>query len=409
MVAKIPFRRPASMAWCSCCWAPILVFLTTSIGPAPTFHCVAFNFHDVALSSSRYRASATRPSFGSRHKRLFERDSKFEVDSKCDVAVHDSGEGPPKENKGIWFFQAADTAKVYGSIGLWYWLNVQFNIHNKKALTLLPLPFTIGALQTVVGVPFFLLPWISGLRPFPILHEKGFKPWYRFWKLGIWHAVLHLSAMRALSAGAVSFVSVVKAAEPVVSAVCSLFLKQKPLSVPTYLSLVPIIAGVAVASCQELSFTWSAFWWSSLSNLSSALRGIYGKDALSDRSKIGKNLTPRNVFAMIALSATVFEILPALFEAHHWSRLISHEKGQALYNHILLSGVFYYLYNELALVVLSGFSPLSHAVANSLKRVTNIISSAVVFRTKFTPIGIAGSTAAIFGAFLYSLCRSRFG
>jgi solute carrier family 35, member E1 len=44
-----------------------------------------------------------------------------------------------------------------------------------------------------------------------------------------------------------------------------------------YLSLLPVIGGVALASLKELSFSWMAFGNAMGSNTFSALRGIMGK------------------------------------------------------------------------------------------------------------------------------------
>jgi Triose-phosphate Transporter family len=50
---------------------------------------------------------------------------------------------------------------------------------------------------------------------------------------------------------------------------------------PVYLSLLPVIGGVALASLKELSFSWMAFGNAMGSNTFSALRGIMGKKQVS--------------------------------------------------------------------------------------------------------------------------------
>jgi solute carrier family 35 protein E1 len=71
-----------------------------------------------------------------------------------------------------------------------------------------------------------------------------------------------------------------QASEPVVSAaLTAVFLKQY-LPIPVYLSLLPVIGGVGLASLKELSFTWLAFGTAMMSNVASASRGILSKGTL---------------------------------------------------------------------------------------------------------------------------------
>jgi len=71
----------------------------------------------------------------------------------------------------------------------------------------------------------------------------------------------------------------------------------------------------------------------------------------------------------------------------------------------LVSGLFYYLYNEVAFLCLDNVHPITHAVGNTIKRVVIILASVVVFGTKMTPLNQIGSSLAIFGVLLYSLAK----
>merc|ERR1712147_359422 len=64
----------------------------------------------------------------------------------------------------------------------------------------------------------------------------------------------HCFRVFALSAGAVSFGQIVKAAEPAFAAVISVLLYGKSVSKAKWLCLIPVIGGVVLASVKELDF-----------------------------------------------------------------------------------------------------------------------------------------------------------
>jgi solute carrier family 35 protein E1 len=65
------------------------------------------------------------------------------------------------------------------------------------------------------------------------------------------------------------------------------------MPLPVYLSLIPVIGGVGLASLKELSFSWLAFSMAMLSNVASASRAILSKGLMS--KSIGENLTATNL------------------------------------------------------------------------------------------------------------------
>lgn len=74
---------------------------------------------------------------------------------------------------------------------------------------------------------------------------------------------------------------------------------------------------------------------------------------------------------------------------------------------LLMTGVSHYVYNECAFIALSAVHPITHAVANTVKRVAVIVITVLYFRNPLTPLGTAGTTMAIAGVLLYSLAKAR--
>lgn len=291
---------------------------------------------------------------------------------------------------------------------LWYFLSVGFNIYSKKALNIAPsLAWTTAALQMAGGLLAYVFPiWLSGLRRAPRLSRDEVR---RLLPVALLHSLVHIGGVVSMGAGAVSFTYIVKASEPAVSA--AIFaLSGDFLYWTVYLTLIPIIGGVGLASVSELSFTWKSFNYAMLSNLASASRGIVGKKTIDQR--LGQNMTPINLYAVLTILSSLFLIpLALLMEGNvlipTLRQLRASQQLSPWLLQTFLAAVFYYAYNEVAFLCLDNVSPVSHAIANTVKRVFIIISSMLVFGNKMTVQGIVGSILAIGGVFVYSLEKSR--
>merc|ERR1712087_488351 len=287
-------------------------------------------------------------------------------------------------------------------------MGIGYNIYNKKALNALPMPYTMATLQLLVGIPYCFFLWMTGIRKAPKLSMDNIKTLI---PISLGHLGTHIGAVVSLGAGAVSFTHIVKASEPVVSAALSAALLGAVYSPITYLTLLPIVGGVALASLKELSFTWLGFIAAMGSNLSSALRGILAKKTMG--GGVGENMTEANLYGVLTILAFLF-ILPislaieppaAILSAIN-AAVASGSTAGYLWKQSLLAGAFYYFYNEVAFLALGRVNPVTHAVGNTIKRVVIIIASVIAFKTPISTLGTVGSSIAILGTLLYSLAMN---
>ena len=138
-----------------------------------------------------------------------------------------------------------ETLVTGGFFALWYLFNIGYNIYNKKALNAMAIPWTMALLQLFVGIPYVAALWATGLRKAPKLTTDNIKTLV---PVSLGHLGTHIGAVISLGAGAVSFTHIVKASEPVVSAALSALLLGAYSHPITYLTLLPIVGGVALAS-----------------------------------------------------------------------------------------------------------------------------------------------------------------
>lgn len=150
-----------------------------------------------------------------------------------------------------------NTLKVGLSFATWFFLNVMYNLTNKKCQNVFPMPWTMTVVSLFVGIPYVLFMWATGLRPAPKVSMEGYK---KLFPIGVFHAAGHASAVIALGAGAVSFAQIVKTGEPVFTCLLSFLVLGQTFSPLVYATLLPIVGGVALASLKELSFTWTVSW-----------------------------------------------------------------------------------------------------------------------------------------------------
>ena len=75
--------------------------------------------------------------------------------------------------------------------------------------------------------------------------------------------------------------------------------------------------------------------------------------------------------------------------------------------YLFVGSMFYHLYNQTSYQALADLSPLSHSVANTVKRVVIILASVAVFRNPITPAGMVAAAVAILGTCLYSVVQQN--
>ncbi len=258
----------------------------------------------------------------------------------------------------------AETLQTGVYFALWYLFNIGYNIYNKQALNAVAFPWTIATIQMATGILYFVPVWALGIRKAPKLSFADLKTLF---PIALCHTGVHVGAVIALGAGAVSFAHIVKASEPVVTCALNAVLLGQVLPLNVYLTLLPIIGGVAIASMKELSFTVLALASAMLSNVSSAARGVLSKKTMSGK-QIGENLDAQNLYAVLTAMSTLILIPMMLaiegtgfFPAFKAAVDAGSFTSKSLATLLALSGATYYAYNEVAFLALGKVSHHLHS------------------------------------------------
>ncbi|KAL6583795.1 Palmitoyl-protein thioesterase 1 [Orobanche minor] len=300
---------------------------------------------------------------------------------------------------------STDTLVLGTLFGLWFLFNIYFNIYNKQkndryVLKAFHYPLTVTLGQFAVGTVLVTLMWTLNLYKRPKISGSQLAA---ILPLAVVHTLGNLFTNMSLGKVAVSFTHTIKAMEPFFSVVLSaLFLGEFP-TIWVVSSLVPIVGGVGLASMTEASFNWAGFWSAMASNLTNQARNVLSKKFMVKKEEPLDNIT---LFSIITIMSFILTLPTTLFvEGVKFTPSYLRAAGlniKQIYTMSLLAALSFHAYQQVSYMILQRVSPVTHSVANCVKRVVVIVSSILFFRTPVSPINTLGTGVALAGVFLYS-------
>ncbi|OAY28541.1 glucose-6-phosphate/phosphate translocator 1, chloroplastic [Manihot esculenta] len=295
--------------------------------------------------------------------------------------------------------ETARRVKIGIYFATWWALNVVFNIYNKKVLNAFPFPWLTSTLSLACGSLIMLVSWAIRIAEAP---KTDFEFWKTLFPVAVAHTIGHVAATVSMSKVAVSFTHIIKSGEPAFSVLVSRFILGDTFPAGVYMSLIPIIGGCALAAVTELNFNMIGFMGAMISNLAFVFRNIFSKKGMK-----GKSVSGMNYYACLSMLSllilTPFAIVvegPQMWTAG-WQTAVS-QIGPHFIWWVAAQSVFYHLYNQVSYMSLDEISPLTFSIGNTMKRISVIVSSIIIFHTPVRPVNALGAAIAILGTFLYS-------
>eukprot|EP01038_Epipyxis_sp_PR26KG_P005713 gene5713-7885_t len=295
----------------------------------------------------------------------------------------------------------------------WYLGNYYYNIQNKNAANASggsEFAMTIATAQLAVGVIYALFLWVApdARKPPKVTASDIVKAL----PAGVCSAMAHAASVFSLAAGGVAFGQIVKAAEPAFAAVIGTFVYGKTISVYKWLCLIPIIGGVCLAALKqlpdgsiEMDFTYGGLIGALVANAFAAFKGAESKKLMETPGLKDRLGSVGNQFAIMTIIALLTSIPLMIFkEGAKFEEFVTLFKTKpAVWQNVILSGLTFYGYNELATMTLTKISAVSNSVANTAKRVVVIVGSAIVFNESISGLKAIGCAVCIGGVFLDSV------
>ena len=294
----------------------------------------------------------------------------------------------------------------------------------------LDLPWTISALQLGIGLVLWVAPlWLTGLRKMPSISMTNVKT---ILPIAVIHGLGQCVTVMSLGAGSIAFVNVVKSLEPLFNVVFMAIIMGDMLPWQVNACLLPVVGGVGYAASAEAEFSFDCFAFAMGSNIAFSLRGVLTKsqskvDKGANMSDPGNNFAVMSALAFLAVVPIAIAIEGPMLMAT-WDQAVTVTCTEAkkpllgifgsaepavctgvessdLLMRLLLSGLSFHVYNEIAMYTLDKVNPITHAVGNTIKRVILILYSVVRFGTAMNFHKATGSAVAIGGVFAYSIAK----
>ncbi|KAL1805516.1 glucose-6-phosphate/phosphate translocator 2, chloroplastic [Daucus carota subsp. sativus] len=298
--------------------------------------------------------------------------------------------------------EAAQKLKIGVYFATWWALNVVFNVYNKKVLNAFPYPWLTSTLSLAAGSLIMLVSWAARIAEAP---KTDLEFWKTLFPVALAHTIGHVAATISMSKVAVSFTHIIKSGEPAFSVLVSRFILGEHFPMPVYLSLLPIIGGCALSAATELNFNMTGFMGAMISNLAFVFRNIFSKKGMKGKSVSGMNYYAcLSMLSLLILAPFAIAVEGPQMWAAGWQTAIS-QIGPNFVWWVVAQSVFYHLYNQVSYMSLDQISPLTFSVGNTMKRISVIVSSIIIFRNPVQPVNALGAAIAVAGTFLYSQAK----
>ena len=308
----------------------------------------------------------------------------------------------------------------------WYVGNAVYNQYNTMALAAAGgkyggLTMTVSTMQLGMCALYALVLWLAKVNPIKLCGLQSPEAMdvpkmtgsdvAATTAVGFCSAAAHSAGVFCLGADPL-FGQIVKAGEPVLSALVNTVFYGKAPTLPKTICLFFIVAGVAFASLKKdefgdykLKFDERALIFGMIGNAFAAFKGSENKKLMEDKELKKRFGGVANQFAVTEILAFLIS-LPVMIatEGHKWGEFVHLlQTSRELQVGLAVSGLSFYLYNELATMTIKATGAVTSSVANTAKRVIVMVWMAAVTGKVLTDEQKIGAGVAITFVLIYSV------
>ncbi|CAJ0606831.1 unnamed protein product [Cylicocyclus nassatus] len=289
----------------------------------------------------------------------------------------------------------------------WYVISSASSITNKVLLQGYPYPMTLS-LSNLMWVPVYSVPLLrmwetKAVKLTSSQYNKYLTP------ISIGKALAVVSAYFSLWKVPVSYAQTVKASMPLFAVFLSKVVLKETHSYKVYASLLPIVAGVVIASATELSFSMIGMLSALFSTCTYSFLNILVKKLLKE-----SEIHPIRLLALNSQLAALMVFPFWLFKDAFLmvSNLGSKDPAAPspdlwMLCLLAMTGLLSFLQSVCAFLLIHELTALSYAVCNATKRIIVIGSSLITLHNPVTGANVFGMMLSIFGVFFYNRAKQE--
>jgi len=209
----------------------------------------------------------------------------------------------------------------------------------------------------------------------------------------------------SLSYVSVNFNQVMRSLVPVVT-ICMGIIVGRKFTWQRVLSVLPIVAGVAMACYGDMTFTNVGLFYTVACVIISALKVTAAGEMLTGTLKLHPvdllcHLAPLAMIQCISISFATGEVYAILQRPELY---LTDIRPTVV---VLLSGIFSFFLNITSLMANKLTSPLTLTIAGNVKQVMMIVISTIIFSTPILPLNGIGIVVVLIGSTIYSCVSLR--
>lgn len=302
---------------------------------------------------------------------------------------------------------ASDWQKSVGSVLLWYGTNIGIICINKSLLSHHDFKFPIFLTFLHMCSAMF---WSEVMAKAGFLVKQNIVPSQKkaILLLGTLFTVSVVSGNISFKYIEISFAQAIGATTPVFTAVqTALFLKRYEVS-STYLTLIPVVIGAAIATLHEPRFNFIGFMCGLNAAWTRASRSVLQEKLMSNPQENEVKLTSLNLLRYMApVAAAYLFVATIIMEPSGPGRLLELMQHWDFCILLSINLVLAYFVNLGGMMVNKFNGALTLQVLGNMKGAVATTVSVMIFQNPISNIAIAGYAMCIFGVWLYSETSKR--
>lgn len=287
--------------------------------------------------------------------------------------------------------------KKGGSLLLWFLFNSLTLILNKYLFSVMDFhyPLTLTAVHMVTCFAFsYLLTHVLKVVPYQTMSRHDLLT--KILPLSIVFCTNIVFGNFSIRWIPISFMQTVKSSVPAFTVVLQYLILKKTSSKQVYLSLIPVVGGVALASCTEINFVMGGFLCALFGSFLTSLQAVILHSSAVKLDAVNLILYTSPIsLAMLVVPCALFEFNSIRTEWQYYGELMP-------IVWLIISGTVAFLLNYSSFIVSSVLTALTMTVAGNFKAVINIVASVLVFGNPIGVVNWIGCFVATGGVMWYN-------